>query len=82
MRTFWMFYACVAFLTWLRAAYGMHKVKDRFDRDTPPGYEGVVYISIFVMSLAMGICWFLYWPMLGAAAMFDAKKKDDDDSKN
>lgn len=76
MIVFWIFYACVALLTWLRAAYGMYQVKDRYLDHTPPGYEGVVYLSIFVMSLAMGICWFLYWPMLGAVMLFDRYKEE------
>ena len=79
MSPFWIFYGCVAFVTWLRAAYGMYQVKDRYLDHTPPGYEGVVYLSIFVMSLAMGICWFLYWPMLGSVMLFDRYKEESEE---
>lgn len=81
-RSFWLLYACVAFLTSLRAAYGMHQVKDRFLRESREGAEGIFYVTMFVSAVAMGLCWFLYWPALGAVALSDRVREEVDDDEN
>lgn len=78
MRLFWALYAAVAVLTAARAAYGMYRVRGVILSSFRPDAAGIAYVAMFIMSLAMGICWFLYWPALGAVVLLRLLEEDEE----
>ncbi len=80
MKPFWVLYAVIAVLTAVRAGYGMYVVRDRLLHVYPSDAKGIAYLAMFVSALAMGLCWFLYWPALGAVALIALVEKDDDEN--
>jgi hypothetical protein len=82
MTRFAAAYTCVGVITAMRAAWGMWKVRGWVAGDVDPRGHGIVYVGMLVSSVAMGVCWWLYWPaMLASYFAWKHRQRNEDEGE-